>query len=285
MQRTKLTKVALIALVMVFAGSAAHAAAMNAKLTKIKGDVQYRKNASGTWQKAAEGMLLAGGAQVKCGPASEVYVGWGAGNVVKVSALSQVTIDSLTKEASGASKSKVNLDSGKVFAKAGKMNKGSTFEVKTPSAIAGVRGTGFECSETSVSVVEGSVEVTAGGQTIEVAEGLVTETVEGEAPGTPEAIPPETAAELQTDLQSSNEVSTDIQADYESGALEGGEEGETKTEGEGETKDETLAAEETAATDSIDTALDNQTQLDIVDQAEGGLFEPGTGGIMGTIEY
>ena len=73
------------------------------------------------------------------------------GHVLKVSPQSTVTLSQLEKSAAGET-SKISLEKGKVFANAKKLQTGSTFEIKPPTAVAGVRGTGFECSDTSVAV-------------------------------------------------------------------------------------------------------------------------------------
>lgn len=260
--------------------AAAQAAAVKAKFVTVKGDVKARASASASWQAVKAGDAVAEGAQVKSGANSEATIGWGNGNVLKVKALSQITVTGFSS-AGGSSTSNVTLDSGKVYAKAGKLSKGSSFQVKTPTAVAGVRGTDFECSETSVAVVEGTVTVSAGGVDVDLTQGMMTEIPEvGAAPEPPAAIPAETLQELNETRQEVGEIS--VQIETETKTESEGAAGETKTEATTEqTSEETSAAVE----DTINTTMDNTVNNDLVDQAtKSGEFEPGNGGLIGIID-
>lgn len=253
------------------ATGAAHAAA--AKLTKVKGDVKARASAAAEWKAVKDGDSVSQGAQIKTGPASEVFAGWGAGNVLKVGPLSTITLSDLSVGA--GSKNKVDLTQGKVFAKAGKLGKDSSFSIKTPTAVAGVRGTGFECSETTVSVVEGSVSVEAGGVEVQLEVGMMTEIPEaGAPPGEAEAIPAEALSDLKEDLQDSVEVGAELGLVEESSSQEEEKKEEEADEDEGDSSD---------AGDAIGDLLDSNTLNELSEDASSDEFAPGTGGIEGFI--
>jgi hypothetical protein len=77
---------------------------------------------------------------------------------------------------------------------------GSSFEVRTPTAVAGVVGTGFDLSFlndiTSVSVTEGSVNLcNLGGQCVTVGAGFTSTVRGGQAPSSPVTTPPTTVTE------------------------------------------------------------------------------------------
>ena len=282
--------VALAAL-MVLAGGAAHAAKVKAKLTRLKGDVQVKASAAAGWKAARDGDVVDQGAQIKCSAGAEVYVAWGSGHVLKVSPQSTVTLSQLEKSAAGET-SKISLEKGKVFANAKKLQTGSTFEIKTPTAVAGVRGTGFECSDTSVAVLEGTVEVSSDGQSVEVDAGLFVEIPEiGEAFSEPVAIPDDMLSTLQEDFTQTDAVSIEVSAELETLSSEEGESTEETAEDTGEDTEETaeeqgeVSEELDSAVDQADTALDLNTESNIVETSELGNFEPGTGGIEIEIVY
>jgi len=280
MKRTSVFKTAVAAaLFAVMVAGAASAAAVKAKLTSVKGDVQTRASASASWQGAKTGDTIAEGAQIKCGPGAEAVVGWGKGNVLKVSALSSVTFTGLSADGS-SSNSKMTLESGKVFAKSGKLTKGSAFEVRTPTAVAGVRGTGFEATPSSFSVVEGTVAVSAGGQEIEVGAGMMVEVPEiGEIPE-PAPIPAETLTELEQTNQEMTEISVQVESESESVSPSGesGEKSEEEATSESNTTDESTDVD----TEAI---LDNAQMNDLVDEATQAGECPECGSISGTIEF
>ena len=280
MVRHAMKNIMAAALVVFIAAGAAYGAALQAKMTKVKGDVQMQKSGAGAWVKVKEGDVCGKGTKIKTGAGAEAFVSWGDGNSVKIKEMSQITLDNLMKDGA-KSTSNVTLDKGKGFAKAGKLSGGSSFEVKTPTAVAGVRGTGFEFGESDISVVEGSVSMKVGGEEIIIEEGMMITVIEGEM-GELEEIPASDLEDLQETLEEANEVIEDVAE-----AL-----GELEDEGEGESAEDGELSEEEEGDesfddviDTIDSALEQDILGDITDAAESGGFEPGTGGIIGTIEY
>lgn len=78
---------------------------------------------------------------------------------------------------------------------ASEVNKDSQFEVKTPSSVAAVRGTGFITDvhpdgSSAVQTTHGIVQVAAQGQSVSVGAGQATTVATNAAPATPITAPP-----------------------------------------------------------------------------------------------
>ena len=167
-----------------------------AVIESMSGEVQVQKGGKGDWVAAKQGGLLQAGDKIKTGAKSTTVIKWGKDNVMKLTPFSSVTIDRLDKNpAAGAENSSVDMWSGKVYARAKKMNgPQSTFEVKTPTAIAGVRGTelgvGITADDaTAVECLSGKVQVrgVAGGEVL-LGEREKTMVKKGAAPEKPEQL-------------------------------------------------------------------------------------------------
>lgn len=146
-----------------------------ATIGSIKGDVQVQRGGAGSWAAAKDGGLLHPGDRIKTGSESSCVLKWAQGNVLKLTAFTNVSIDTLAKNpAAGSEQSSVSMTNGKAYAHAKKLaGPQSSFEIKTPTAIAGVRGTklgvGVDADETtSVECLEGVVVVkgAAGGEVV-----------------------------------------------------------------------------------------------------------------------
>lgn len=255
----------------------AEAAAAKATLSGLKGAVTVQAAAGGEWTAATEGMSLSQGASVKTGASAEAILNMGAGGAVKISALALVKIDALTAEASGGSKTELSLDKGRVLARTEKLKTAdSAFTVRTPTAVAGVRGTAFECAiapetnQVTVSVVEGNVSVSVGDVEVLVAAGFASMVMPGEMPQEPAAIPPEQMEELKS----------------EAGALEEAAGAEEKPEDEEAVEEAEESSEETTDTVTSDVVNKVTIQDSITDTVEKLTECIGGGGcINGTIEY
>ena len=186
-----------------------------AKISSIQGEVQVEK--SGKWQTAKEGGLLQQGDKIKTGAKSSCILKWSQGNVLKLKAFTTITIDKLEKNpAAGAENSSINMSSGKVMGKAKKLKGAeSSYEIRTPTAIAGVRGTklgvGVDADETtSVECLEGIVSVrgTAGGEVV-LNKREKTRVRKGEEPQTPSELTTEEEAAFE-ELEEIAGVTLDI---------------------------------------------------------------------------
>ncbi|MFC1589997.1 FecR domain-containing protein [Candidatus Omnitrophota bacterium] len=106
-----------------------------ATLIAVKGDVEVDPEAIDVWMPAFEGTRLKEGARVKTARRASCEVAFDdkKQNVVKVAQQTELIINTA---------SEVELPEGKILALFENMKPGSKFEIKTPSAICGIRGSG-----------------------------------------------------------------------------------------------------------------------------------------------
>ncbi len=133
-----------------------------ALITFLLGDVTVMDK--GQWISAEPAMQLVETQRLKTGDNSAADVQIGE-SVVRVKENSELILATLYKsEITGLEKNSMELTVGKLLVKPKKLLKGESFQVKTPTAVAGVRGTqfvveSFETRNTRVSVLEGKVKV------------------------------------------------------------------------------------------------------------------------------
>ncbi len=127
-----------------------------AKITFLTGTVKYQKSGSEDWVDAKKDLELEDNDSIKTGKFSNVELEFPEDNSVKIAQNTVLTVEQIGKD----SKSSFKVESGKVFMQ---IKKGEDTDVKTPNAVAGVRGTKFfvefKEGETFIFVVEGSVWV------------------------------------------------------------------------------------------------------------------------------
>ncbi len=266
---------AVVMSVIIMAACSAFSAAEKATVMKVSGNV-LAMAPGGSWTPVSVGAILTEGTKVKTSKDSEVFMKWSGDNVIKVAGLSMIELTKM--QSSGKTmNSQIGLSQGRIFAKVKKLaNADSSFEVKTPAAIAGVRGTGFSCDFTPgepavFAVAEGTVSVEAGGQEVEVGEGMMSQVEEGAAPTEPEAVPPEQMEELQNDNKQAEEVAvSEVPAGEELKAepekTDGGEGIEQATDDD--------AAEKIV--DAISDVVDTTQQAEEVNQAIEEAMQTGT---------
>ncbi len=111
--------------------------AQAAKIVKVEGEVVIRQNAGADWIPAEFNMYLGESAQIKTGNNAECLVAFDEEleNVLQIKENSLIEIEKLLP-------GKVYLPRGRVFSLIDNIEKIQDFEVRTPTAIAGVRGTG-----------------------------------------------------------------------------------------------------------------------------------------------
>jgi hypothetical protein len=110
-----------------------------------EGDVKAKL---GDWKNAEEGMILKEGDELKTGVDSWAEVGFGMGyeNVVRVEEMTLIKFIDL-------SDIKLSLLKGELRSLVEKIEKDSTFEIRTPSAVCGARGTGWDTNTDGTKVV------------------------------------------------------------------------------------------------------------------------------------
>lgn len=120
-----------------------------AEVIHVTGAVMIKTTASPDWVSAKEGMRVKEGDIIKTEADSSAELAFGErlANVLNIFPGSQVVI---SKFEPGL----VKLEQGRVFTLLKKLNKGSTFEVRTPTAVAGARGTGW-----GTSLKDGQTEI------------------------------------------------------------------------------------------------------------------------------
>ncbi|PKL16419.1 MAG: hypothetical protein CVV49_16375 [Spirochaetae bacterium HGW-Spirochaetae-5] len=103
--------------------------------------------------------MVKDGDVIETGDKSSVIVQVGDELLVRFEANTKVVVTSITDIA----KREINLEKGKVLSSVAKLKKGSEYSVKTPTAVASVRGTefltDFDNGKTIVAVGKGSVSV------------------------------------------------------------------------------------------------------------------------------
>lgn len=258
-----------LAIAFIVLGSVNAAMAQQAAVTvqKTEGTVETRQTPGAAWAKLGQGDMLPAGAAVRTGPGSACILKWGDGNVMKLQALTSLDISRLEKDPAGKENTEFNVAGGRINAHVGKIKTpGSTFTVKTPAAVADVRGTDLSVQvaedRTSIfGVTEGEILVKAGAvETIVKKDFVVAVNPDGVA-GAPAPMPAEMKREASEQI---------IEAKHEAG-IEKAPEGENKVdEGAIEPPEETETAGEDAATntgalEAIDTVMAND---DITNETE-----------------
>lgn len=143
-----------------------------AAVSDVQGDVKIQSARGGAFYPLGEARYVRAGDIIRTGEGG-VTLNWVDGTRVRVGAHTAIKVlKSQLNAATDATVSTFRLDLGEVWVRVRKLlNPRSKFEVITPTCTAGVRGTLFAVSvqpsgETSVSVLEGKVELSRGGRAI-----------------------------------------------------------------------------------------------------------------------
>ena len=135
---------------------------VSAKLSFLSGKASVIRN--GIPQEARLNMKILPDDIIKTGKRSEVNIIFRNIGICKIKRNSQVLIKDLA-EASGINRIRMDISSGKIVSMLKKMKKKqSSYEIHTPTAVAGVRGTTFivavaSTGSTKIGVVNGEVDV------------------------------------------------------------------------------------------------------------------------------
>lgn len=187
-----------LAMAMIATATAETVKERTAKAVRVKGSVRYSTD-NNTWQPLTVGTILRSGAVIQTssdsladivltedmGGPRRVLVGeyltyqpTVRQDIVRVDSDSVLAIDKLTITETGAdqvSDTQLDLRSGRIFAAVKKVSAASTFEIKIPNGVAGIRGTRFALTAYGlVSVVDGAVAIA-----YNTTQGPKTETVQG----------------------------------------------------------------------------------------------------------
>ncbi len=157
----------IIMVIAIVSAVTARAAEDTAILSYIQGKVQLKFNDEKDWGEAVLNAGLQEGDSIKTGTDSKARIVLEDGASIFIGPLSVFTVGKVTEDdETSARNSTFMLESGKARSNVNKLNTpDSTFEIKTPTAVAGVRGTDFmvevdpETDGSSVTVFDGEVEV------------------------------------------------------------------------------------------------------------------------------
>lgn len=162
------------------------------KVTAVNGNVRY-KTADGPFQKLEAGTQLNGGERVTAGPRSSASYRFADGTVLTQQASSKLGFGRLAAYGkTGMVSTEIELDGGRLEARAGKqLAPAGGFNVRTPVAVAGLRGTEFRLNVAEDGktlrneVLEGTVGVAAQGLEVYVDAGRGTLAEAGKPPEAP----------------------------------------------------------------------------------------------------
>lgn len=160
----------LAALHLLWTGSAIGAfRPVEAKIVYLKGKAEVQKRGSMVWEPALLKMVLSAGDRISAEEGSEVEIKLDDGSVLKMRDKSLLVIERMEKQRKPLTTvTSLQAVSGKILGCIRKLSsKESKFNISTPTAVAGIRGTVFavfvEGDSTELDVVQG--QVTVAGQT------------------------------------------------------------------------------------------------------------------------
>ena len=166
-------------------------------VTAVTGNARY-KTANGPFQPLKVGVQLQGGETVLTGPRSSAAYRFADNTTLTQQDSSRLTFGRLAAFGkTGMVSTELSLDNGRLEANATKqMAPAGGFRVKTPVAVAGLRGTSFRLNLDGDGgvlrneVLEGTVAVAAKSREVRVAEGYGTVTEKGRPPAQPRPLLP-----------------------------------------------------------------------------------------------
>lgn len=247
---------------LIVSAGAAIASDVDVRVAALKGAVEYER--AGVVKPLSVGDVLRSGDIVVTGADGQVSLVWGGGNLARLKPLSRFVLDNLS-ESGGDEISSLLIEKGNMFAKAAKLStEKSTFTIRTPTAIAGVRGSEIFVSvtpeRTNMAVLSGAFEIRAEGLDVMLNQNFQISI--GDEPAEIAAAEPEPMSETQME-----ELRSEADAIYEEAGVE-----EEPAEAEEEATESTI--DETVTSDTItNPAVDDTVEL-----------MEGTGGVNLTIE-
>jgi hypothetical protein len=207
----------LLGVVLLAFNLSAHAQNVNGVMRVVKGDVKVKSGKTGETAKARIGSQVFPKDVIITGADSRAKVVMVDNNEINVSPDSQIEIQSYEFDPNKGKKDVLlNVIYGKVRAKVEQKYDGKTtkFQIKTPAAVAGVRGTDFMTSfdrqsqQTQIVTFEGKVEFGAPGpnntiaNAVMVAPGQTSTAAPGQAPSTPVSVPKEELNKVEKESKS-----------------------------------------------------------------------------------
>jgi hypothetical protein len=165
----------------------------SAFISSFEGDAQIKKAGTTNWIKAEVKATLEASDSIKTGTNSKISITFFDGSTIEMTSNTQIQIKELIK---GKTTSiRLQQDIGETLSKVKKLtDTASRYEIETPVAIAGVRGSQMRVTvapdgTTEVQNLEGKISVTAQGFEVIVPEGKSSTVQPGQTPGYPVIIP------------------------------------------------------------------------------------------------
>lgn len=159
--------------------------------TMVKGSVEIQRPGESEWKTLAPKDGLPAGSRVRSGADGEADLLLAEKSAVRLKPGTEIEI-SRNEMVDGAQKIEVKIDAGRLLHRFDRQNPNFEYRVKTPSAVAGIRGTQFELSaapdQTRVRVLRGRVGVENSAGSVEVAEKQGTLIGAGQAPASPQEL-------------------------------------------------------------------------------------------------
>ena len=149
-----------------------------AHVSRLAGPVTAKLPRAGDFRPLADGSNVLAGTTVQTGPAGTLTLNWIDGTRIRVGSNTIMTVlKCQINRTTQVETSLFKLDAGEILVRVRKLLSGqSKFEIQTPTATAGVRGTIFSVrvgsnGQTEVEVLEGQVMVDAQGRSLDLAPG------------------------------------------------------------------------------------------------------------------
>lgn len=115
---------------------------MSGMITSCGGQVEVRREGEESWHNAVMKEVLAEGDRIRTGEDGRVEITLDNGNIVNLQANSELLLKTLRKDSkTGQYENVMESEYGKIKAIVEKLGTKSTFKIKTPTAVCGVRGT------------------------------------------------------------------------------------------------------------------------------------------------
>jgi hypothetical protein len=185
------------------AGCSGSKAAVPAFISFIEGTVEIKKSSASDWVAAKVKNSLSEGDIVKSGANSKASITFFDGSVINLQSDTQIEIKQLTSSKPTGIRLKQEI--GDTLSKVEKLtDSASKYEIETPVAVAGVRGSQMRVKvaqdgTTEVQNVEGKISVTAQGVEVVIPVGNTSSVKPGQPPGAP--VPASPDVHINTDGQ------------------------------------------------------------------------------------
>lgn len=147
--------------------------AQEATMLQINGKVYVLEQGQTDWTKAFSGQVINEGDKVKTESGASAIISFDEErkNVIKVEPKTEMELQDTAPTV-------IELPKGTIMSKIGELEKGSSFQIRTPTAVAGVAGTGFmtlfdpKKQKFEVHVYENEVEVSIPEENVKAQRGL-----------------------------------------------------------------------------------------------------------------